>query len=270
MLACNCVDALHCRHDTAALAMAAHLGVLLLHIARLWFQHKTANLEIRESCNLCFLEQSVGQFFESVIFLQLMLEVNDMLQALQEPYVNLCQFLDALHGISLFESLCNSEDTQVGGVLQFVVEIVETGVVVTHKSVHSLTNHAQSLLYHLLKRATYCHNLANRLHRRTDKTAHSGKLGQVPTGNLAYHIVELRSHVCRVGGSHLTNLVEGITKGNLCSNKSERITCCLGSKGGRTRQTGVYLDDTIVISNCIEGKLDIALTHYLKVAHATD
>ena len=46
MLACNSVDALHCRNDTTALAMTAHLCVLLLHIARLWFQHKTANLEI--------------------------------------------------------------------------------------------------------------------------------------------------------------------------------------------------------------------------------
>ena len=250
--------------------MTAHLCVLLLHIARLRLQHETANLEVGKSRNLCLLKQGVGQFFERVILLQFVLDVNDMLQALQEPYVNLCQFLDALHGISLFESLCNSEDTQVGGVLQFVVEIVETGVVVTHKSVHSLTNHAQSLLYHLLKRATYCHNLANRLHRRTDKTAHSGKLGQVPTGNLAYHIVELRSYVCRVGGSHLTNLVEGITKGNLCSNKSERITCCLGSKGGRTRQTGVHLDDAVVVGLGIKGKLDVALTHDFEMAHTVD
>ena len=101
--------------------MTAHLCVLLLHIARLWFEHETANLEIRESRNLCFLEQGVGQFFESIVLLQFVLEVNDMLESLQEPHVNLGQFLDALHGISLFESLCDSKDTQVGGVLQFVL-----------------------------------------------------------------------------------------------------------------------------------------------------
>ena len=64
MLACHGVDALHCGQYATALAMTAHLCVLLLHIARLWFQHETANLEIRESRNLGFLQQGVGQLFE--------------------------------------------------------------------------------------------------------------------------------------------------------------------------------------------------------------
>ena len=87
-----------------------------------------------------------------------------MLQSFKEPYINLGQFLDALNGIALFQSLGNSEDTQVGGVGQLVVEVVELGVVVAHEAVHALTNHAQTLLNHFLERATDTHYLTYRLH----------------------------------------------------------------------------------------------------------
>ena len=69
MLASHSVDALHCGQYATALAMTAHLCVLLLHIARLRLQHETANLEVGESRNLCLLKQGVGQFFERVILL---------------------------------------------------------------------------------------------------------------------------------------------------------------------------------------------------------
>ena len=82
-----------------------------------------------------------------------------MLQALQEPDVNLGQLFDALNGITFLQSLCNGKDTQVGGVLQFVVQILELGVVVAHESVHALSDHTQSLLDHLLERTSDGHDL---------------------------------------------------------------------------------------------------------------
>ena len=88
-----------------------------------------------------------------------------MLEPFQEPHVNLCQFLDALHGISLFEGLCNGEDAEVGGVLQFLFHVVEGGMVVAHKAVHALSNHTQSLLDHLLEGASDGHDFAHRFHR---------------------------------------------------------------------------------------------------------
>ena len=87
-----------------------------------------------------------------------------MLQSFKEPYINLGQFLDALNGIALFQSLCDSKDTQVGGVSQLVVEVVELGVVVAHEAVHALSNHTQTLLNHFLERATDRHNLTHGLH----------------------------------------------------------------------------------------------------------
>ena len=74
-----------------------------------------------------------------------------MLQALQEPHVNLGQFLYALHAVALFQSLCYGEDTQIGWVGKFLFHIIEMNMLVANKSVHTLTYHAQTLLYHLLE-----------------------------------------------------------------------------------------------------------------------
>ena len=94
-----------------------------------------------------------------------MLQVNDMLQSLQEPHVDLCQQLDALDGVTLLECLGDGEDTEVGGVGKFLLEVVELRVVVAHESVHALTDHAQTLLDHLLDAAADTHDLTNGLHR---------------------------------------------------------------------------------------------------------
>ena len=118
-----------------------------------------------------------------------------MLQALQEPDVNLGKLLDALNTITILQRLCDSKDTQVGGVCQGVVQVVELGVVVAHETVHALTNHTQTLLNHLLKRATDRHNLTHRLHAGTNLTADTGKLGEVPTRNLTNHVVQRRSNI---------------------------------------------------------------------------
>ena len=195
MLGGNGRYALYRRRDATLLTILANLQVLLFHIAALGLQHETGNLEIAESGALHLQQEFVGNLLELVVCLQLMLQVNDVLQALQEPHVDLGQFLNALYGITLFQSLGNRKDTQVGGVCQSVVQVVELRVVVAHETVHALTNHSQTLLDHLFERTADGHNLADRLHRRANLTAHTHEFGQVPTRNLADHIVEARSNV---------------------------------------------------------------------------
>ena len=118
-----------------------------------------------------------------------MLQVNDVLQSLQEPHVNLGQLLNALYAVTLLQRLCNGKDTQVGGVSQLLVQIVKLGMVVAYETVHTLTNHAQTLLHHLLEASSDAHDFAYRLHRRTNQTAHACKLRQVPARNLTDHVV---------------------------------------------------------------------------------
>ena len=169
----------------------------MLHIAALWFQYETGNLEVAESATLHFEQQFVGQFLKGIVILQFMLQVYDMLQTLQEPDINLREMFDALNGVTLFECLSDGEDTEVGRISQFLIEVVELRMVVANESVHTLTNHAETLLDHLLERAADTHNLTHRLHRRTDLTAHASELREVPAGYLTNHIVEARSHVGR-------------------------------------------------------------------------
>ena len=119
-----------------------------------------------------------------------------MVQALREPDVDLRQLFDALNGIALFERLGDGEDTQVGRISQLLVKVLELRVVVAHEAVHALTDHTQTLLHHLLERTSDRHDLTDGLHGRTDLTAHTSKLGEVPTGDLTDHIVEARSHIC--------------------------------------------------------------------------
>ena len=156
-----------------------------------------------------------------------MLQINDVLQTLQEPHVNLGQLLDTLYAITLFQSLCNSKDAEVGGVSQCVVQVVELGMVVAHEAVHALTNHAQTLLNHFLETSSDRHDFAYRLHGRANQAAYTRKLRQVPTGNLTNHIVQLWSYVGRRGRTHLTNLVERVSQCNLRGYEGERITRCL-------------------------------------------
>ena len=87
-----------------------------------------------------------------------------MLQSFKEPYINLSELFDTRYGITFLQGLCDSKDTQVGGVSQLVVEVVELSVVVAHEAMHALTNHAQTLLNHFLKRTTDTHYLTYRLH----------------------------------------------------------------------------------------------------------
>ena len=164
MFRCYGVYTFHRRQNTFLLAVAADSQVLFLHVPAGWLQDETGYLEIREACLFHFKQQLVGNFLQRVILLQLMLQVNNMLQALQEPHINLGQFLNALHAVSLFQSLGNCEYTQVGRVLQFVIQVLELRVVVAHETMHTLSDHSQTFLYHFFKRAANRHDFAYRLH----------------------------------------------------------------------------------------------------------
>ena len=80
-----------------------------------------------------------------------MLVIYDILHALDEPRVNLGQLLDALDGVAFLQSLGDGEDTEVGRVRKLLIQVIKLGVVVANETVHSLTNHTETLLEHLLE-----------------------------------------------------------------------------------------------------------------------
>ena len=118
-----------------------------------------------------------------------------MFQALQEPNVNPRELLNTFNGVAFLKGLSNGEDTQVSRIGQFFVKVIKLSMIVADEAVHTLSNHAETFLDHLLERAADRHNLTNRFHRRTDLTADTGELSQVPTGNLADHIIKTRGYI---------------------------------------------------------------------------
>ncbi|EJP32999.1 hypothetical protein HMPREF1146_0001 [Prevotella sp. MSX73] len=267
MLAAHGLYALDGRHDVHPLAPGAHLQARLLHVG-LALEHEAGYLEVGEARGLHLAHEVGRDVVEPVAGFEPVLEVDDVAQPFEKPLVYLGEFLDAPDGVAPLHGLGDGKDAQVGGVGELLVEVVKVYVVVAHEAVHALAYHAQAFLYHLLKRAADGHDLAHRLHRRPDEAAHAGKLGEVPARNLAYHVVELRSRVGRVGCSHFAYLVERVAQCYLGGHEGERIACGLGSQGRRTGEARVDLDDAVVVGFGVEGKLDVALAHDAQMAHA--
>lgn len=103
-------------------------------------------------------------------------------------------------------------------------EVREVYVVVADKSVHALSDHAQTLLYDFLERFADRHDFAHRLHRRADFAVYAHEFSEVPAGDFHNHIVYLRGHICRVGSAHLADLVECVSQGELSCHECQGVS----------------------------------------------
>ena len=124
MLRSNRVDALHGGNDAELLTIVAHFEQCLFH-AFIHLQHEASNLEVRETSSLHLADEFGGNVFEFVVSFEFVLEVNDILKAVEEPLVNLCEFFDAFNGVTFFQRLSDSKYAEVSGVSEFFVEVVE-------------------------------------------------------------------------------------------------------------------------------------------------
>ena len=160
------VDLLYYGQDTELLTTIANQQRSLVHIAALALQTNSAgNLEIGKSVNLSLAQQVLLDGVD-ILFLQLLVDVDNVLQFLQEPLVNLGQLVNTIDIVLLVvHGLRDDEDTLIGWLAQGSIDIVNLQFLVLYKSVHALTNHTQALLDSLLKVATDGHYLAYRLHR---------------------------------------------------------------------------------------------------------
>ena len=97
------------------------------------------------------------------------------------------------------------------------------------------------------------------------------ELRQVPTGNLAHHIVKSRFEECRGRlGYGVLQLKQSVAHTQFGCHKSQRIACSLRGQGRRATQTGIHLNDTIVFAVGVEGILHVTLTHDADMANDLD
>ena len=231
MLRSDRIDATYGRHDILFLTEGTHTKNLLLHVVRRVLG-ETGDLEVGETEAFRLLHHVSRNILDLLVLTQHLRVVHDVLQLTDEPFVDFRQIDDFLDGIALLQSGCDGEDTQVGRVGQFRIQVAELDVVVADETVHTLTNHTKTLLHDLLERLTDGHDLTDRLHGRVDLTVNAHELGQVPTRDLHDDIINRWSDVSRVRRAHLTDLVEGITQSQLSGHESQRITGSLGSQSG--------------------------------------
>ena len=225
------INLLYYRQDAIVLAEATDDETRLGHIAHLLFQtYGTSYLEIGETIYLRTAEQLLVKGID-IALLHLLIDVDDVLQFLQEPLVDLGQVVNLIYGIALVHCLGYHEDTLICRLLQGSIDVLNLQLLVFYEAVHALANHTKTLLDSLLKVATDGHHLADRLHGRTQLLVNTTELTQVPTWNLTNHVVEgwLEESRCSLG-NRVLQLEQAITHTELCCNESQRITCSLRSQ----------------------------------------
>ena len=226
---CKGIYLLHHRQDAVILSQGAHHQSSLTHTLKFCLEsYGTSNLEIGETIYLSLTQQILAQVIDIAHCLQALVNINNMLEFFEEPLVYLCKLVNLVDGISGMHGLGDDEHALVGRFTQGSIYIRNLQFLVLNKSVHTLTNHTKSLLDSFLEVATDSHNLAHRLHRRTEFLVNTTELGEVPTWYLTYYIVEGGFEECRGGLCHrVLQLKQAISHTQLGSYESKRITCCL-------------------------------------------
>ena len=228
-------------------------------------------MEVGEALLLGLAQQFAVEHIDVSTLFERCVSPVDVKQLVQEPAVDFGQFVDLVDGVSGEESLFDDEDALVGGRFEGGFDVVDFQLLVAHKAVHALSNHAQSLLNGLFKSAPDGHHFAHGFHRTTQFAVDSAELAQVPAWDFADHIVECRFEE---GGSRLGHRVlqveEPVAQTQLCRHKCEGIARRFGSQGRTPAQTCVDLDDAIVLAFGVESILHVALAHDADMTHDAD
>ena len=97
------------------------------------------------------------------------------------------------------------------------------------------------------------------------------ELREVPAWNLADDVVQGRFKECRgFLCDGILQVEKAVAQAEFRRHKCQRIACSLGGECRRTAETGIDLDDAVIIGLGIECILDIALAHDSEVTDAAD
>ena len=166
--------------------MITHIQDTVFHIS--FVPNGTGYLEIGESLHFRLAEQLVRHIGNLLVviapFVHLFRSVHDVLQFLQEPFVNLGQLMNLVYRVICTHGFADHEDALVRRLTKGFVHVFYNQFLILYETMHSLTNHAQTFLNGFFESTSDSHHLAPRFH--------TVELAQVPTGNLAHHIVQCR------------------------------------------------------------------------------
>ncbi|KAF3384345.1 hypothetical protein F1880_003105 [Penicillium rolfsii] len=196
-------------------------------------------------------------------------KVAQTLQAAQEPLINVGQLPDVVNTVAGSHGVGNGEQALIRGSLKLGLDRHESVSLVESQIVE--VNRADGLLNSLLESATDTHDLTNRLHGRAKLSGNTSELLQIPARDLDHTVIKrgLKAGASRLG-DRVLDLVQGDTQTQLSGNEGKRVTGSLGGQGRRTRQTGVDLDNAVLLGEGVQGVLNVTFTDNTKVANDID
>ena len=153
---------LHYRNNADTLTMIAHIKDTVFHVS--FITDGTGYLEIGETLYLGFFQQfqrQIGYLFVVLAPLfQLFAGVHDVHQLLQEPLIDLRQFVHLINGISGTESFGYDKDTLVRRFTERLVYIRDNKFLILYETMHPLSYHTQTFLNGFFKSTANSHHLA--------------------------------------------------------------------------------------------------------------
>ena len=262
VLSSQCVNLLDPRPDAEALPASADL---ILSAA-----HSLGDLLVRETELLGLEDDLLLKSKEAADLLELLCAVDDVLELVQEPLVDLGEIVQPVDGVALVvHGLANGEPSAVGGVRELVVKVL--AVLLGLETEELGVDLSAGLLERLLEGAANSHDLTDRLHRAANVALDVLELAQIPSGHLGDDVVQTGLEVGSGSlGDGVGELGQGVSETNLGRSVSQRVSGSLGGEGGGTGQTGVDLNDPIVETVGLKAVLDVALADDTQVADDLD
>ena len=191
---CQRIDLFHYRKNACLFTVFADIKNSIFHIT--FVTDGTGNLEIRKTLNFSFTKQFVRQIGNLFVVIsptmQLFGSVHDIHQLLQEPFINLSQFVHLIDGVAGTKRFRDHENTFIGRFTQGFVNVGDNQFFVLHKTMHSLSDHTKPFLNRFFKSASDSHYFTNRFHGRTQFFINPMEFTQIPTRNLTYDIIQCR------------------------------------------------------------------------------
>src|SRR5437868_8968238 len=175
------------------------------------------------------------------MLLQFELHVVNFFELIQEPWIDAGHLGDLLYRMTLAQGVTHIREALRVRRDQSLGE--DPGLNLLRANLLPRIERAHSFEQRFLERAADSHHFADRFHLRTKALVSTGKLLELPLGNLYDYVVQGGLERCGCFPRNVVgNFVQRVADSQFCRNLGDRETSGLGSQSRRSRYPRVHLD----------------------------
>ncbi len=207
------------------------------------------DLAIRKSLHFGIQKKLEWQAFQVVLF-ELSLRFDELLNLLQEPEINLGDFMNAADGDAHLHRIVKHEYPIPGSMFELVKDgiLICDALAVRAQAISTDLEGLGGLVQSLLEAASNAHHLAHGLHLQAQAAVCPFKLVEVPTGDLHDDIVQGGLEIRRGGlGDLVAQFIQGVADGELGGNFGDGVAGRFRGQGRRARNPRVDFDGDDVL-----------------------